>query len=105
MFLLSFLYVFGSQCHDFFLGGVVRIHFAGEFSAGHDKDPVADTQQFRHFSGDHENRPALFGQVGDQFVYFIFCDQVDEAGVLIQQQDLLVCDQPAAEDDLLLVAT
>ena len=38
----SSLYVLCGKGHDFFLGGVLRVHFTGQPAAGHNQNPVAD---------------------------------------------------------------
>ena len=47
--------------------------------------------------------PSL-GKVEDQLVDLVLRAHVDAAGGLVQQQDLRLGQQPAADDDLLLVA-
>ena len=47
---------------------------------------------------------ALLGQVDDQLVDLVFRAHVDAAGRLVQQQHLRLGQEPAADDDLLLVA-
>ena len=98
------LYVFRSQSHDLFLRGVLGVHFAGQAAAGHDQNPVTHAQQLGHFRRDHQNGLALVGQVDDELIDLILGAHVDAAGGLVQQQHLGVGEEPAAENDLLLVA-
>ena len=98
------LHIFRGQGHNFLLAGVSGVHFASQTAAGHDQDAVTDAQQLGHFRRNHQNRLALVGQIDDQLVNFILGAHVDAAGGLVQEQDLRVGQQPAAQNDLLLVA-
>ena len=55
--------------------------------------------------GRYHNDPlALVGQIDDELVDLILGAHVDAAGGFVQQQHLRLGQQPAADDDLLLVA-
>ena len=96
--------IFGRQGHDLFLAGSSGIHFTGHTAAGHNHDPVADAQKFGHLRGDHNNGLSLVGQIQNELIDLILGANVDTAGRLVQQQHLRLSQQPAADNDLLLVA-
>ena len=73
-------------------------------AVAHDKDPVTDTDQLRHFGRDHHDSLALLGKLQDQLIDLVLGADVDAAGRLVEEQDLRLRQQPAAKNDLLLVA-
>ena len=73
-------------------------------SLAEDDDPVRDGQQLGQLARGHDDRPALGGQLADQFVDLGLGADVDAAGGLVEQEDLGLDQEPAGEDALLLVA-
>ena len=55
-------------------------------------------------AGDHDDGDTAVGEVADQRVDLRPRPDVDTAGRLVEEQDLAVAEQPAGQDDLLLVA-
>ena len=53
---------------------------------------------------DHDDRLAFAGQLGDQRVDFGLGTYVDTAGRLVYDQDVRIGQQPAAYQNLLLIA-
>src|SRR5690625_3304077 len=92
------------QRHDRVLRRLGRGQFADDPSVGHDDDAVADTEHLGQLARGQQDRAAVVGDAVDEFVDLDLGADVDAAGGLVEQQHLGAGEDPAAQDDLLLVS-
>ena len=89
---------------DGLLAQILALELSGDPSLAHDEHAIGD----RRISGSSEettiDRLALGGEPLDQAVDFGLRADVDAARRLVEQQDLAIRRDPAADDRLLLVA-
>ena len=67
-------------------------------------DAVGHAEDLGQLGGDHQDREALPGELGEQPVHLGLGADVDAPGGLVDDQQLGVGGQPLGDDDLLLVA-
>src|SRR5581483_9612932 len=77
---------------------------ARDTSAAHDSDPVAEREQLREVRRDQDDRLAAARELLDQLVDVLLRPDVDALRGLVEQEDVAVDGEPAAEQHLLLVA-
>ena len=70
----------------------------------HDRDAVADREQLGQVRRHDDDRPARLEQLRDEPVDVVLGANVDAFRGLVEHVDLRVHGQPAADEDLLLVA-
>ena len=83
---------------------VVAGDVGGDPALADDEHPVGHAEHLGQLAGDHQDRQALAGQLGEQPVHLGLGADVDAAGGLVDDQQLRVGGQPLGDDDLLLVA-
>ena len=91
------------QPHDLLLRGAAR-QDAGQPSLAHDRDAVAETQNFGQFRGDDDDGAPFGGEAVEQLVDLALGADIDAARRLVEDQDIAVAQQPLGDDHLLLVA-
>lgn len=73
-------------------------------AAAHDGDGVADAEEFGEVGADEDDGFAGGGEFADEFVDLGFGGDVDAAGGFVEEKDLGVAVEEAADGDFLLVA-
>ena len=73
-------------------------------AVGDHQHAVGQAEHLGDLAGDHDDGDAAVGQVAHQRVDLRAGADVDAAGGLVEQQHAAVAQQPAGQDDLLLVA-
>ena len=98
------LQVVGGGVHDGLGGGVGAVEVGGDPALADDEDAVGHAEDLGELGGDHQDREALPGELGEQPVHLGLGADVDAAGGLVDDQQLGIGGQPLGDDDLLLVA-
>lgn len=91
---------------------ILHSSWRAKVPSAHDRDPVAQTEQFRKVAADNEDRlglPALLWITGGkrihQFVDLGFAGNVDAAGGFVKQKDIHILVQQAGDGHFLLIAS
>ena len=79
-------------------------HFADNAAVPHDDDAVADADQLGHLRRDHDHRPALRRERGDEAIDLLLGADVDSARRLVDDDDARIELHHFREQQLLLVA-
>ncbi len=86
------------------LAGLSTGKFTDQVSFPHHENSVTESQHFRQFGRHHQDGHALLGKVIDQGVDIGLAGHIDAARRFVDQEQLTARRQPAAQNDLLLVA-
>ena len=94
----------GRCVHDELGGRLGARELGADAALVHDEDPVGHAQHLGQLGGDHQDRHAAAGEVGEQPVHLGLGADVDAPGGLVDDEQRGVGRQPLGQHDLLLVA-
>src|SRR5262245_27198377 len=90
--------------HDRFLRPQLDGPNGGNPAATHDRDAIADTEEFGQVGADENDGLAVSRQFADEFVNLRFAADVDAARRFVEKQDFGIVMEKAAKRYLLLIA-
>ena len=94
----------GGVDDDFVLGHRLAHHFADDARRAHDKDAMADADEFLHFGGNDDHRLARLGEAGDEFVDLFLGPDIDAACRFVDDDDARLKKHHLGKEQFLLVA-
>ncbi len=81
------------------------MEFAGDSSAGHHQNPIAQANHLRQFRRNKNNSRTLGGKLMDDVINFGFSPDINASRRFIQNENPWLGLQPFRDDNLLLIAS